>query len=406
MRAAILATLVAAAGCDREPPPTVVIAGIGVPESAIASLGSAERQMYADLLSLGAAIVREESEELGRPLFERTARERLAAALPYALAVESLGWTEQDLRAAYAEQPEWELVVRHVVRLADSDTPPEARARARQVAEQVARRAALGEDFAALAAEYSEEPGAAERGGLLEPGRRGSWVDSFWNAASILAPGQTTGVVESIYGFHVIRLDDRRPIPLEEASRTALLERVVPGAAATAAIDAWAADAGRVTVDPEAAALARERLLAAEPLTADLVIATSTGGVAYTGEHLVAAWGLLDPASRGRLEAADLDVFREWIAVDANVVIRGIVAERMGLDLPQDAFAAARTTWFLRVGGWAGGLGFRPGMSDDELLAATRNALLSGTPEARAARADLRSLRPRLRTVYPVVGEL
>ena len=56
------------------------------------------------------------------------------------------------------------------------------------VAEEARQRALAGEDFAALAGEYSEEPGAAERGGLLQPGREGTWVDPFWQAALALVP--------------------------------------------------------------------------------------------------------------------------------------------------------------------------------------------------------------------------
>src|SRR5690606_39027311 len=140
---------------------------------------------------------------------------------------------ETDLREAYASAPEWELEVRHIIRLVDEAAPAQVRQQAQAEAEEVLRRARAGEDFAALAAEWSEEPGAGARGGLLHPGREGTWVDPFWEAAVALEPGEISGVVESQYGFHVLKLDDRRPVPFDEADRAALLRRVVPVATAS-----------------------------------------------------------------------------------------------------------------------------------------------------------------------------
>ncbi len=74
-----------------------------------------------------------------------------------------------------------------------------------------------GADFAETAARLSEEPGAKGRQGLLPPGREGSWVDEFWNAASALQVGQISPVVETMYGYHVIKLVDRKMVPFSEA---------------------------------------------------------------------------------------------------------------------------------------------------------------------------------------------
>src|SRR5690606_30612099 len=167
---------------------------------------------------------------------------------------------EEALREEYAREPEWELTVRHVVRLVPRWASEEERAEARRVAAEAGRRAGAGEDFAALAAEYSEEPGAAERGGLLQPGREGSWVDPFWEAALALEPGETSPVVESEYGYHVLRLDGRRPLPFEEAARLPVLRRLVPRPQALAAMEEWVATRPPVAVEPPAVLAAREAL--------------------------------------------------------------------------------------------------------------------------------------------------
>jgi len=77
---------------------------------------------------------------------------------------------------------------------------------ARKLAETVLAKVKAGGDFAALAKQYSKDPGSAEKGGDLGWFGRGMMVKPFEEAAFSLKAGETSGIVESDFGFHIIRL--------------------------------------------------------------------------------------------------------------------------------------------------------------------------------------------------------
>ena len=124
------------------------------------------------------------------------------------------------------QRPE-EVRVSHILVRIEPGATEEQRTAAKQEAEGVLARLQAGEDFAALAREASDDPGSQESGGDLQWVPRGATVPQFEEAAFALEPGQTSGVVETRFGYHVIRVFDRHPattMPFEEMLKQEAVE--------------------------------------------------------------------------------------------------------------------------------------------------------------------------------------
>ncbi len=85
-------------------------------------------------------------------------------------------------------------------------TKEEARKKSQLLLDRVRK----GEDFAKLAKENSDDPGSKDKGGEYDFFGRGKMVPEFEKAAFALKPGEVSGLVETQFGFHIIKLEERR----------------------------------------------------------------------------------------------------------------------------------------------------------------------------------------------------
>lgn len=107
----------------------------------------------------------------------------------------------------------------HVLVKVDKGADEKTRAAAKAEAEKVLKEAKAGKDFAELAKTHSDDPGSKDRGGELGFFPRGEMVPAFEEAAFKLKAGELSGVVETDYGFHVIKVEEKkagRTVPLAE----------------------------------------------------------------------------------------------------------------------------------------------------------------------------------------------
>ncbi|MEK9951793.1 MAG: SurA N-terminal domain-containing protein [Curvibacter sp.] len=121
---------------------------------------------------------------------------------------------EQDVRSYYEQNvarlsgPE-ERRASHILIAVAKDAPADERQKARaRIEELLAQARKAPESFAQLAKQHSQDPGSAPGGGDLDYFGRGAMVKPFEDAAFALRKGEISGVVESDFGFHIIRVTD------------------------------------------------------------------------------------------------------------------------------------------------------------------------------------------------------
>jgi peptidyl-prolyl cis-trans isomerase SurA len=101
----------------------------------------------------------------------------------------------------------------------------ESQSAALEKIDEIKKRLNNGEDFGQLAAEFSEDPASAQREGDLGFTKRGDFVQEFEEVAFGLEPDEVSDVVQTQFGFHIIKLIERRG---EQIRTSHILIRLTP----------------------------------------------------------------------------------------------------------------------------------------------------------------------------------
>lgn len=118
--------------------------------------------------------------------------------------------TEALIEEAY-QRLQKEVRASHILILVDENASPEDTLKAYKKIEDIAKRAQAGEDFAALAVQYSEDPSAKENKGDLGYFTAFRMVYGFENAAYNTAKGKVSAITRTRFGYHIVKVEDIRP---------------------------------------------------------------------------------------------------------------------------------------------------------------------------------------------------
>jgi hypothetical protein len=361
--AVALAALVSAAACGRDEETSATVARVGDKTITVEDVaGYMQRANYgANLRDVEQAV----NEMIDARLALARAHERYTPA-----PVESLQMAEwrntllvnqfrenviwKDIEVDEAKLEEWydenvgeRVTVDHILIRVPQDaaqapggeagtTPGAERQAAKREADSLLAALEDGADFAAAAREHSDDPSSASAGGRMQPFGRGAMVAPFEQAAFETPVGEFAPVVESQFGYHILRVVEREKPPLEEVReqiesqlarpmQNEAEDRYITNLMETSRLEFFESN-----IDSLIALLDAER--PPQGAERELRLATFEGGSITLGE----IWGLYEVLPAGNRQAiADLDqsAFVQALATMAQQKIMLARAEAAGIVL-------------------------------------------------------------------------
>lgn len=130
--------------------------------------------------------------------------------------------SEDDVKKEFeaTKQDYTTATVRHIlINFTDPDGKERTSEAALKLAKDVKAKLDKGEDFAALAKQYSEDPGSKDNGGLYENVEVSNWVEAFKQAALTQPLNEIGEPVETEYGYHIIRVEARTEKKYEDLTQ-------------------------------------------------------------------------------------------------------------------------------------------------------------------------------------------
>lgn len=138
---------------------------------------------------------------------QRYLQMKVSSLQPVPVSQEEVKARFEAQKASLGQKPATVTLKQVVIKASPSD---DERLLAQEKAEQALSRARAGEDFAVLAREYSDDPGSRQKGGQLGWLSQSDVVPEFGDALFSMQVGDISDLVESSFGFHIIKLDKVR----------------------------------------------------------------------------------------------------------------------------------------------------------------------------------------------------
>jgi peptidyl-prolyl cis-trans isomerase C len=128
--------------------------------------------------------------------------------------------SEEDIKAYYESHKDEfktpEMVrPRHILIKTDPYASDNDKKKAKEKIEDVLKKIKAGEDFAKLASDLSDDTGSKTKGGELGFFPKGRMVKPFEDAAFSLKPGEVSGIVETQFGYHIIKVEEKKEPGIE-----------------------------------------------------------------------------------------------------------------------------------------------------------------------------------------------
>jgi peptidyl-prolyl cis-trans isomerase C len=321
------------------------------------------------------------------PLVDPYVEQRIFSELRDQIVTQDTVVDDDELRRLFAEQaPGRRVRARHILIRFPEDPSAAQRERIQQQAEELRERALAGEDFSELARRYSEDPGSAPQGGDLGWFEPGMMVQQFEQVAFRLEPGEISDVTETLFGLHIIQVDERET-PAFDEQRERFRQQVVEMRRQESLGDYVESLTGPIDMRVDKGAVEVARDLAGRPAARLTPRAAARDLVSWRGGSLTAGGFMrfarrLPPQQRAQFAAATDEQLE---AVLQDVATNELVLEdarRRGITVPQterDSVRALIREQIVEVAQEAGLVG-TPQEGEDRPRAVQRrvNALLEG----------------------------
>lgn len=213
--------------------------------------------------------------------------------------------TDADIQAYYnAHQDQYQVKeqvkTRHILITVPAGADAKTDAAAKAKAEGILQQIKAGGNFAELAGKNSDDPGSKDKGGELPMYPTAGLDPAYSKAAMALNPGQTSGLVRSQFGYHIIQTEEKqaahlRPIAEVKAEIVPVLEQQKAGAAENNFANELTAAAKQQGLE-KAAASKGLKVVTTDFIGKDAVIAGLADGTAVLTQAFTMAKGAA-PAS-------------------------------------------------------------------------------------------------------------